>query len=181
MADEMNDDLVLDDEGEESGGKSKTGLLIILVIGVLVVLIGAVAAFFLLKGSKEPSGNEVATLQEEELPPIEDIPAPTGKPILFPVGDIYVNIAGTRSTRVLKFTPVLEVNEPQMELALEDYRTLLKDRISTVARKMSFDELEGANGPEILKQEIRDSLNRSLRKRLNGAIIAVHFDDFLIQ
>ena len=154
MADDINDDdLVLDEETEGTEGKSKTGLLIVLVIGVLVVLIGAVAAFFLMKGSKEPSGSEVATIQEEELPPIEDIPAPTGKPILYQVGDIYVNIRGTRSTRVLKFTPVLEVSEPQMEVELEDYKTLLKDRISTVARKMSFDELEGANGPEILKQE----------------------------
>jgi flagellar basal body-associated protein FliL len=68
-----------------------------------------------------------------------------------------------------------------MNEALDDFGPLLKDRIATVAIKMTFDELEGPNGPEVLKQEIRDTLNRSLKNRLNGVIIAVHFDDFLIQ
>ena len=163
---------------EAAPAKSKTGMLLILVIGVLIVVVGAIAAFFILK-STSGSGSKAATeVPEVAAQPVEE---PKGVPILFKVGDVYVNIQGTRSTRVLKFTPYLEVSEPKMKDALLDFGPLLKDRIASVARSMTFDELEGPKGSELLKQEIRDTLNRSLRNRLSGSIVAVHFDDFLIQ
>jgi flagellar basal body-associated protein FliL len=184
MVEEFDDDEGLDLEEESTEttpGKSKTGMMFILIIGVLIVIVGAIAAFFIIRNTASGSGSKPANTTEEVVAAAENIPEPQGKPILYEVGDIYVNIRDTRSTRVLKFTPFLEVNEPRMNEALDDFGPLLKDRIATVARKMTFDELEGPNGPEVLKQEIRDTLNRSLKNRLNGVIIAVHFDDFLIQ
>ena len=181
MAEEFDEEEGVDTEeiAEESApGKSKSGLLFILIIGVLIVVVGAIAAFFILKNTAG-SGSKAANVVPEVAPQVDM--EPKGVPILYKVGDIYVNIQGTRSTRVLKFTPYLEVSEPKMKDALQDFGPLLKDRIASVARNMTFDELEGPKGPELLKQEIRDTLNRSLRSRLSGSIVAVHLDDFLIQ
>ena len=181
MPEDYDDDVGLEgaEESAPPAGKSKTGLLLILMIGVLIVIVGAVVAFFLIKNVKSDGSGPATTRVEQQ--PAEPLPEPRGTPIQYRVGDIYVNVRGTRSTRVLKLTPVLEVSEQRTREELGEFSAILKDRIATVARGMTFDELDGVNGPDRLKQEIRDTLNRQLRTRLRGYIIAVHFEDFLIQ
>ena len=181
MADDFDEEDVVDEESEEGGGKSRSGMLIILIVGALIVVAGAIAAYFIFARSSGGGDGTAPASKGAEVAAQDDFKAPTGDPIWYEVGDIYINIAGTRSTRVLKFTPKFELSEERMTAELDKYKPMLKDNIATIARHMTFDELEGPNGPEMLKDQIRDQINRALSARLGGGIVAVHFEDFLIQ
>ena len=163
------------DEDLETAEKSrpKSGMLMVIVGGLILILLSAAVTFFVVKATVKSS-------------PSADIPEPEvgrsqGSPVLYPIQDIYVNIAGTRSTRVLKINPVLELSEDRMKVTLDEFKPLVRDKIAQVARSMTLDEMEKPKGAEVLKKEIRDALNRAFKNRMDGVIIAVHFDDFLIQ
>jgi len=188
MAKDFDDDMFDDEEGEvegaETGGKgSGKKVILFVVIGVVLVaiIVAVVVSLLLNKNAAAPTSLE-ETLSEQDLEIM--VQDKYGKPLTYDAGDIYVNVSGTRSTRVLKFRPYLEVKDQSTLDNLNNVETLrqvIRDKIMSVARTMSFDELEGPNGADILKSEIRGNINRSLKKRIGGEVITVHFNDFLIQ
>ena len=68
-----------------------------------------------------------------------------------------------------------------MAAELDKYIPVLRDMISQVASRMTIDDLEGRNGRDMLKREIKNNVNVFLRDHTTGAVIEVYFSDFLIQ
>jgi flagellar basal body-associated protein FliL len=161
----MADEKVVAD-GEAAPKKSKAGLIIGIVCVVLIAAGVGAGIYFGTKSQVK-------------------VPAPhrkTDKPIIIALDDMYVNIAETKATRILKITPVLEVSDAAlMAVIAETYRPIIRDHISEAASRMTIDELEGRNGRGILKREIKNRLNVLFRERMAGAVVEVYFADFLIQ
>lgn len=165
MADEKESTQQLTDE--ELKGKGKKGLSGMLIVVMSLVLIGGGVGAGLMFGKKAR-------------PPAEEPKAPE-KVVIASINDIYVNIAETKATRILKITPVLVLSNDKLMPEIEARRPLIRDLISEAACRMTIDELDGQNGRGILKREIKNKINILLRGQLAGAVQDVYFSDFLIQ
>lgn len=149
--------------GETTPPKKGKGMVLMVATGVVLIAAGVGAGIFL--GSK-------------------DRPAQAKKnvaPIIVQFQDMYVNVAETKATRVLKLTTVLELSEERLSPLLEAERPIIRDLISETASQMTIDDLEGQNGREILKRDIKNKINDLVRDRMAGAVVNVYFSDFLIQ
>ncbi|MBN2164461.1 MAG: flagellar basal body-associated FliL family protein [Pontiellaceae bacterium] len=160
MAEQNDKTIEVDGEGAPKKGK---GMIIIIVIGV-VLIAGGVGAGMMLGMKNKPQ-------------PTKKVEAP----IILEFQDVFVNVAETKATRVLKLTPVLELSEAKLGPLLEAERPIIRDLISETASKMTIDELEGQNGREILKREIKNKINDLANDWMAGAVVKVYFSDFLIQ
>lgn len=152
---------------EEGAKKKSMGTVIIAVLGV--VLMGAGVGTGLVLGKK--SRKVVVEAPKKE----------NTTPVIIEFKDMYVNIAETKATRILKLTTVLELSEDKLATPLEAHRPIIRDLISESASHMTIQELEGRNGRDILKREIKNRVNDMLRDRMSGAVVEVYFSDFLIQ
>ncbi len=158
-------DNVKDVPGDGAAKKGKGGVLIA-VLGV-VLIVGGIGAGLVLGKQSRPT---VAGPRKK-----------TDTPVIVQFQDLYVNIAETKATRVLKLTVVLELSEEKLAIPLEAHRAIIRDLMSEAASHMTIEELEGRNGRGILKREIKNRVNDLLRNRMVGAVVAVYFSDFLIQ
>jgi flagellar basal body-associated protein FliL len=147
--------------------KPSSGILPILVIGL--GLIGASA------------GVTYVVVRKTLPPPVVTQKASATVPITFPLGEMYVNIAETKGTRVLKIVPYLVLSESRLEEQIPKYVPLLRDRVSIAASKMTIDELDSMRGRDTLKQEIVTLVNNALKDKMSGAVTDVYFHEFLIQ
>ncbi|MDF7800935.1 flagellar basal body-associated FliL family protein [Pontiellaceae bacterium B1224] len=146
--------------------KKGKGTILIVVLGVVLIAGGIGAGLVLGKKSR----------------PVPAGPAKKNEtPVIIQFQDLYVNIAETKATRVLKLTVVLELSEEKLVTPLEAHRAIIRDLMSEAASHLTIEELEGRNGRSILKREIKNNVNDLLRDRLAGAVINVYFSDFLIQ
>lgn len=152
----------------DSSGKKGPGGMILGIVGAVLVGVGIGAGIFMGQRSRVPSAEPKP---EKKL----------AQTIIFPLNDMFVNVAETKATRVLKLTPVFSLSEEGLKVEIEKYRPVLRDRISQIASRMTIDELEGRNGRDMLKREIKNSVNGFLREYTAGAVVDVYFSDFLIQ
>lgn len=159
MADEQN----ITDVNAPKKKKGK-GLIIVVVLGVLLIG-GGITAGVVLGKNKDP---ELAKKKIEE-------------PITMEFKDIFVNVAETKATRVLKLTAVLELSEEGLLPLLNSRSSILRDLISEAASQMTINELENVNGRKKLKREIKDKVNVMVCDWMSGAVVKVYFPDFLTQ
>lgn len=152
--------------------KPKSSLMPILIIGgALIVVIPIVTIVGVKMFMPSPS------LVVKEKADLET----AGEPATYSLKEIYVNIAETKGTRILKIAPFLVLSEQKLATEITKYDALLRDRVSMAASSMTIDELEGPNGRESLKKEIAVQINSALKDRMAGAVVDVYFSEFLIQ
>jgi len=161
MAEDIKD--VVEEEDVPKKGK---GMMIIAIVGVVLVVAGVGTGLVLGKKST---------------PEVPEVKKKSEIPTTIMYKDLYVNIAETKATRILKMTVVLELSEEKLTAMMEAYRPIVRDLISESASHMTIEELEGRNGRGILKREIKNRTNDLLRDRMSGAVVDVFFSDFLIQ
>lgn len=163
MADEKNEDVVGEDGAPPKKGN---GMLMIIILGVVLIVAGTGVGMVLGKKSQ---------------PVVPEPKKNTDVPVVETYKDLYVNIAETKATRVLKLSVVLELSDEKLLASLESFRPIIQDLICESASHMTIEELEGRNGRGILKREIKNRANELMRDRMDGAITQVYFTDFLIQ
>lgn len=161
MAEDTKD--VTEEEGVPKKGK---GMMIIAIVGVVLVVAGVGTGL---------------VLGKQSTPDVPEVKKKSEVPTTIMFKDLYVNIAETKATRILKLTVVLELSEEKLTATMEAYRPIVRDLISESASHMTIEELEGRNGRGILKREIKNRTNDLLRDRMSGAVVEVFFSDFLIQ
>ena len=155
-----------------AGAKPKSGIMPIIIIGgALIVVIPIVTIVGVKMFMPSPS----LVVKEKA-----DV-AGAGEPATYSLKEIYVNIAETKGTRILKIAPFLVLSEQKLATEITKYDALLRDRVSMAASSMTIDELEGPNGRESLKKEIAVQINSALKDRMAGAVVDVYFSEFLIQ
>ncbi|MBN2703548.1 MAG: flagellar basal body-associated FliL family protein [Pontiellaceae bacterium] len=161
MADNQTKNIV--DAGAVPAKKGK-GMIIIIIIGIVLIAVGVAAGIVL--GSKK------------EADPKKSKPDAS---IVLEFKDLYVNVAETKATRVLKLTAVLKLSEEELKPLIDNERPIIRDLISEAASQMTIDQLDGLNGRKQLKSEIQNKVNEMIRDWMSGAVVDVYFSDFLIQ
>ncbi|MBN2683827.1 MAG: flagellar basal body-associated FliL family protein [Pontiellaceae bacterium] len=161
MADDQTKNVI--DAGAAPKKKGK-GMILIVIFG-LVLIAGGVAAGIMLGVNNEADQKKSK-------------PEPS---IILEFKDLYVNVAETKATRVLKLTTVLKLSDQELEQLLRDETPIIRDLISEAASQMTIDQLDGMNGRKQLKSEIQNKVNEMIRDWMAGAVVDVYFPDFLIQ
>ncbi len=147
----------------------KPSLIPTIVIG-LAVMIVTPAVSFLVVSNMMPSSLEK-----------EGKPAQPGEQELFLLGEIRVNILGTKATRFVVMKPHFLLSDASLQGALEKMKPMLADRVSTVISKRTLDQLEGPDARASLRRDIMNEVNALIRDRMQGAVVDVYLVDYLIQ
>ena len=168
MAEETKPDAGGEAPAAAPAEKPKSNLMLVIIIGVVITVATPVITFFVVKATVPPP------VSMEEKPSLEATSS-------YDLKEMYVNIAETKGTRILKVQPVLIVSDAKLAAKLEGIDPLLKDRVIMAISTKTIDELEGANGKESLKREMISALNAAIKDKMAGAIMDVYFTQFLIQ
>jgi len=156
------------DEGEAKQAP-KSGVLVVVTVGFLVMIATPLTSFLLVKMAMPPEIETKSVVTDEEGETVIEVKA------------LLVNIAETKGTRVLRVEPHLVLSEARLADNLKDRMPMLIDRISTAAARKTIDELEGPQGREALKRDIISEINMALKEKMSGAVVDVYFSEFLIQ
>ncbi len=168
IADDLSDDVA---EGNKSTNRSHKGAMLVIIVGVLVMILAPVASWLVVRSTINP--------KRPTLPPKER--ADLGQPILFNVGTIVVNVAGTRMTRVLSMQPHLVLSEQRLSEHMSEIKPMLTDRVMMIASRRTLEQLETLEDREALKRDISNEINAMIRDRFSGTVLDVVFAEFLIQ
>lgn len=149
--------------GQQAEGKKKLPLMKILVVGVvLLVLLGAGiggTVFFMSKPAKKV----------EAAPSI----GPT-----WPMEALIVNLADNSGDRYLKIVMQLEVSTPEAAKELDVIKPKLRDSILDLLSGKTYKDLADNIG----KQRVRDEIMlRGNSMLMQGKINKVYFTEFVIQ
>ncbi len=155
---------------EESAGApaKSSGVLPLIIIGVALIVVSAAVTFFVVKMTI-PSALKSAPKSVSV------------GPVVVPIKDVLVNITDTKGTRMLKIAPHLVVSEEALAEIIRKSEAMVRDRIGTVAGKMSLDALEGVKGRSILKNDIISQLNDDFKDKMAGTVTDVYFAEYLFQ
>ncbi len=173
--DEAADAAAQPEEGDEEQAprKSRSGTWLLLLVGALIIVLTPLATYVVVK----------KTVQRPFLPT-----KPEGGDVLGETTKthaleqpIFVNIAGTKGTRILKIDLVLIVSEGELVEKIGDLEPVVRDKVLSLASTRTIEELETSEVREMLKKEIMDSVNDLVRGKMSGSVIGVCFNEFLIQ
>lgn len=174
--------------GEE---KKKSGKMLLIIIGVVLVLIlgigGAIIA--MMSGNSESESESSA---HKEAPAHGDEKATEGESskgeghgapsvevgIMFPLDMFTVNLLSESGRRYLKVEMNLELEGEELALELETKKPVLRDVIIRILSGKSLEEVSTVKGKENLKEEMLTELNLRVK---DGKINNIYFTDFVVQ
>lgn len=147
-----------DEAAEVKPAKSKK-MLIIIIVGVLVLAIaGGAAAFLLMSGGKSKKGHEKEEVAHEEV-------AEHAKTIMVPFEEKFtVNIqSGDGSPHYLQVPKLeLEVGSEETAKVVEEKKSKLSDRISSLLRTRTMEEMLAPGSDVKLKDDLKKVVNETL-------------------
>ncbi len=143
-----------DTAGESAPKKSKKMLFII--IGVVVLaLIGAGAAFFVLKKNTAEAGDE-----HEDAPAVEQHAAKPGTPPTFlPLDSMVVNLADPGGNRFVQLAITLQVADVHTGDAIKTYMPSIRNGILMLVSQRTADDILSPAGKEQLAQAIVEEIS----------------------
>ena len=149
------------------GGKLK---LILIIVGVLLLLaVGAIA--FLLMGDDEAEGDR------------DDPPIALGAPPIYHSMEAFtVNFTNERRARVMQIRLDVMTRDPRVVEVIEQHKPLVRNNILLLLSRQSYDDVASAEGKEVLRGEILETIRDSLALYVNRERIeAVFFTSFVMQ
>ena len=140
--------------------------LIIAVVGLLAIVGGGAAWFFLFKSHGEEKHAELAAAQKP--------------PAFLEMPDMLVNLVGLPGERVqyLKVKVVLEIKEEKQVEAIKPRLPRVTDLFQTYLRELRPADLTGSAGLFRLKDEMTKRVNLALAP---NAVSAVLFKEIVVQ
>jgi flagellar protein FliL len=163
------------EEKEAAGGKAgkskkkRSPLLLILLIGIPVLLLGALlGVHFLMGGLPFLSSSE-----EDVAEVVEALPRYT-----FAMQEFQVNLADEGTRRFLRTTIDLAYNEKKLTKEIETRQSELRSHIISVLRSKFVSDLGEPGGMEALEQDLLQRLNSLLKV---GEIEAIYYKEFIFQ
>ena len=140
---------------------------ILLIVGVLLILL-LLAYLFVIFG-----------MQEKKEKSIDELPT-----ILHPMPSLIVNISGTMGKRYLKLSLVIEYKTRKPEITKKLFNTqsvFINDTLIMLLSSKTIDAIDGYAKKELLKEEIRQKLQKVLFSDATGKITNIYYKSFLIQ
>lgn len=179
--------------GEESAANqpaTKAGLplgnILVVAVGVLVLLGTPAMTYMVVKQAAKANSSAAGKSSEGgssgESGGHGGGKSEGGEGTVLALKSILVNVAETKGTRMLKIEPHLVVSDnATMKKLNTSFMPMLVDRIILAAGRKTIDELEGAQGREALKRDIISEVNGALKGKVEGSVVNVYFNEFLVQ
>jgi flagellar FliL protein len=157
--------------------------LIIIVLGVVLVLGGAAAGYFLFLGPKmkshekpsAPAATEHGRSKEKGSGEGEGASA-TGP--MKALDTFIVNLNDEQGVRYLKVVMQLELNDVAAEPEVTSKVPQIRDEIIMLLSNKTYDDVSTISGKRMLKREIITSVNKYLS---TGQVVQVYFSEFVVQ
>jgi flagellar FliL protein len=172
MAEDVDDDLELGDEGGAEGpGKKKGKKTLFIIIGiVLVVLVGGIAGAWF-TGMLDPV---VAMVTGGEGEHAEEGGEADGPVVFMDLPEITVNLnTGGRRANYLKIRVSLELQSQKDVPQVEMMMTRIMDTVTVYLRELRIDDLKGSAGMYRLREE--------LLMRVSSAVSPARVNDVLFK
>lgn len=163
MAEEKNED-VKNAEEEQAPKKSKLKLII---IGVVVLLIGA-GGFFGYSNYKKGKNEKTEANKTQKVS------------IICPINSFVVNLLDKQNVgkRYLKVTIQLEVGKEEDKLLIENHNPQLRDTILLLLSSQTLKEINTMEGKLELKQALLSRMKQILG---DGVVRRIYFTEFVVQ
>lgn len=101
------------------------------------------------------------------------------EPMIVPVETVIVNLSGSGGRRYLKAKINLEASDGEVKKKIETKSVPLKDRLISILSSKTLEDIEGLEGQESLRREIKDAVDAILK--VEGGVLQVYFTEFVIQ
>lgn len=173
---------VKEDAVEVPADKSKTVIMSLIILSVLVMLLTPLVTFFVVK-TMMPQAQETVT---------EDTGSKSGMEITLDA--FRTNIAGTQGSRYAEITVALEIRDSAMEKFFKKKAKETPDGMLNQIRAKITSIISSKTLPGLVSQDAQVSLQNEIRQALNTMIMAanektvkeevvkdVYFPSFLIQ
>ncbi len=177
-------------EGGGGAGANRKRLLMI-VVPVVLVLGGAVGAYFTgladpllaMFGGGEAPAEEVATAEHAAEPPAGEhaaTPAAEGaKAVMYAMPEMLVNInTAGRAKNFLKIKVTLELSNEADIARIEDVLPRITDNFQVYLRELRLEDLQGAAGMYRLREELLSRVNAAVRP---SQVKDVLFQEMIVQ
>lgn len=174
MADD--DDQEQEEAGEGKKGGSKKKLIIMVVAGLLIIGLSVGGTLFAVKLLHPPEE------MVEEMP--EEAVEPPPKPaIYFPMKPaIIVNFSNKGRQRFLQVELTMMTRDESVVSAIELHQPMIRNALVLLIGGRIFDELQTAEGKELLRQNCLQEVQRLLEQEIGKpGIEQVLFTSFVIQ
>lgn len=126
----------------------------------------------------ELPGGEMITVSSEKKKEEKGGAAEEG-PLIIPVDAIVVNLSGSNARRYLKAKVNLEAKDAETKKKIEAKAIPIKDRLISILSSKSLEDIDGLEGQEGLRVEIKNNID-SILKVENG-VLQVYFSEFVVQ
>lgn len=110
---------------------------------------------------------------EENKEPIEEVN------LIVAVDTIIVNLSASNGRRYLKVKINLEAKDEDVRKKIESKPVQIKDRLISILSSKTLEDVDGLEGQENLRNEIKGALDVILKTE--GGILQVYFTEFVIQ
>ena len=159
-----------------SGSKAPVLLIALAVINMLVV---AGVGFMLVKGKQkenaEPKLEHVIKGEHEaQQHDAHEEKVTIGKVI--PLETFIINLSGSKGRRIAKVNMEMELQGDEVQSEIDRRKAQIRDIIIIILSSKTYDEVSSRDGKDLLKNEIKDTLNAFLTK---GKIVNVYFTEFI--
>lgn len=189
-------------------GKGKGNKTFIMMGGVVLISVGC-AFVFVSKVYPSLTGNtpvdvgeleqehteEIAEVQTIKPAEIEKEPLSTSKKkdekgkeenkdvveesMIVPLEPVIVNLCGSGGRRYLKAKINLEAKDGDVKKKIESMSVQIKDRLISILSSKTLEDIEGLEGQESLRREVKDVVDVVLK--MEGGVLQVYFTEFVVQ
>ena len=136
------------------GKKLRMGLFAKLLIGLLLFII--ILLFLLAIILFDAYSPSLIEQSQKENQPVTDVKAPLAEPIFLPIDSYRVKLK--KGNRYLKTTIQLMLSEQKAATYLENKKDEVKDRVKSILKTISVEDVEKSDGRELLKQKIIEEI-----------------------
>lgn len=98
---------------------------------------------------------------------------------IVPFDPVIVNLSGSGGRRYLKVLINLEAKDTKAKHKIEAKLVPIKDRLISILSSKTLEDVEGFEGQDILRREIKDAADIMLK--MEDSVVQVYFTEFVIQ
>jgi len=144
---------------------------------------------------EQKQAKEIAEVQTTKSAEIEKEPVSTSKKkdekgkedkkeveeesMIVPLDPVIVNLSGSGGRRYLKAKINLEARDGDVKKKIEAKSVQIKDRLISILSSKTLEDIEGLEGQESLRREIKDVVDVVLK--VEDGVLQVYFTEFVVQ
>lgn len=132
-----------------------------------------------IQSAKEAEGEVVAKSASKKKEEKDKHDSPEEESTIVPFDPVIVNLSGSGGRRYLKALINLEAKDGETKHKIESKIVQIKDRFISILSSKTLEDIEGVEGQESLRREIKDAADMVLK--VEDGILQVYFTEFVIQ